>query len=198
MSRASSLTALVGSRICHDIISPLGAIGNGIELMGLSGLPRTPEFELIEESVQSANARIKFFRIAYGSATEEQSLSRAEIAGTLASVARGGRLSYFWNLEGPQSKVNVRIAFLLFQCFETAMPFGGEISVSEGPDGWTVLAEADRFKIDTRLWDCLTEDRVRNPVSASEVQFALLPEVLAEVGRSIAVKISDARIEVRF
>lgn len=198
MTRAASLTALVGSRICHDLISPLGAIGNGIELMGLSGVAETPEFALIEESVQSANARIKFFRVAYGKAGEGQSLSRAEIAGTLASVARGGRLSYFWNLEGDQSKIEVRIAFLLFQCFETAMPFGGEISVNAAGNKIELVAEADRFKIDSHLWDSLTDMRSRVSVNAGEVQFALLPEVMAELGRSLAVKITEDRIVVRY
>ena len=198
MTRAATLTSLVGSRICHDLISPLGAIGNGIELMGLSGVAETPEFALIEESVQSANARIKFFRIAYGKATEGQSLSRAEIASTLASVARGGRLSYFWNLEGDQPKTQVRIAFLLFQCFETAMPFGGEISVAQAGSGWELVAEADRFKIDSHLWEGLTDMRSRATVTAGEVQFALLPEVMAEMRRSLAVKITEERIVVRF
>ena len=62
------LTALVGSRICHDLISPLGAIGNGLELLQLSGLPQGPEWALIAESVENASARIRFFRIAYGAA----------------------------------------------------------------------------------------------------------------------------------
>ena len=198
MTRASTLTALVGSRICHDLISPLGAIGNGVELMGLTGVAKTPEFALIEESVQSANARIKFFRIAYGNAAPEQSLSRADIASTLASVARGGRLSYFWNLEGDQPKVNVRIAFLVFQCFETAMPFGGEISIAAAGDQWEAVAEAERLKIDGQLWDSLTDTRSRVTVDAGAVQFALLPEVMAELGRSLAVKITDERIVVRF
>ncbi|WP_281982155.1 hypothetical protein [Thalassorhabdomicrobium marinisediminis] len=40
----TNLHALVGSRICHDLINPLGAIGNGIELLGLTGVGAGPEF----------------------------------------------------------------------------------------------------------------------------------------------------------
>lgn len=194
MTRASTLTALVGSRICHDLVSPLGAIGNGVELLGLAGSGGPDEFALIEESVQSANARLKFFRIAYGAAKPDQTISRAEVTATLASVARGGRLGYFWDVPGDQSKQMVRIAFLLLQCFETAMPYGGDITVKETATGWEIKAEADRLKIDEALWDALQDTRIRLDVTPAQVQFALLPEVLAETGRALALKITDKDI----
>ena len=63
---AIELNDLIGSRICHDLISPLGAIGNGVELLTMSGMTEVPEMTLISESVENANARIRFFRIAFG------------------------------------------------------------------------------------------------------------------------------------
>lgn len=57
-----NLAALIGSRICHDLISPIGAINNGLELLGMSDTPEGPELELISESVGNASARIRFFR----------------------------------------------------------------------------------------------------------------------------------------
>jgi histidine phosphotransferase ChpT len=62
------LTSLIGSRICHDLISPLGAIGNGVELLAMSEVAKGPEMSLIAESVENANARIRFFRVAFGAA----------------------------------------------------------------------------------------------------------------------------------
>ena len=50
------IAALLGSRICHDLISPIGAISNGVELMQMSGADSSPELALISESVESANA----------------------------------------------------------------------------------------------------------------------------------------------
>ncbi|MEO0403208.1 MAG: histidine phosphotransferase, partial [Pseudomonadota bacterium] len=63
-----NLAALIGSRICHDLISPIGAINNGLELLGMSDQRDGPEIDLISESVENASARIRFFRIAYGAA----------------------------------------------------------------------------------------------------------------------------------
>ena len=69
----ANLAALVGSRICHDLISPIGAINNGLELLGMSGDMSGPELELISDSVANANARIRFFRIAFGAAANSRS-----------------------------------------------------------------------------------------------------------------------------
>ena len=67
-----SLAKLIASRICHDLISPVGAIANGMELVALTGADITPEFELISDSVAGANARIKFYRVALGMSSAEQ------------------------------------------------------------------------------------------------------------------------------
>ena len=53
------LTALLGSRICHDLISPIGAISNGVELLLMDNVAKGPEMTLIAESVANANARIR-------------------------------------------------------------------------------------------------------------------------------------------
>lgn len=198
MKRQLDLTTLVGSRICHDLISPLGAISNGVELMGMTGSVEGPEMALISESVENANARIKFFRIAYGAAAEGQNLGRSEVTSTLAATARGGRLSYHWRAEGEQPRREVRLAFLLLQCFENAMPYGGEITISRDGNKWELVGESDRMKIDENLWESLINPRLRPNIRAAEVQFALLPQVLEESGRSLALKLDTAQITARF
>jgi histidine phosphotransferase ChpT len=198
MIRRDDITALVGSRICHDLISPLGAIGNGVELLAMSGVGQSPEMALIAESVENANAKIKFFRIVFGGATDEQTISRSEITSTLSAAARGGRMSYFWEAEGDQPRREVRIAFLLVQCFESAMPRGGDISIRRVEPGWELVAESSGFRIEQPLWDSLVNPRARVSVNPAQVQFALLPEVLADAKRVLAIKISTDRIVARF
>ena len=59
---SGELAQMVGSRLCHDLISPLGAIGNGVELLEMSpdfpGISDSPELRLIAESVAAARARM--------------------------------------------------------------------------------------------------------------------------------------------
>ena len=68
----AELASLVAARLCHDLVSPLGAIGNGVELLEMSGdfpgISKSPELALITESVRSARARVRFFRTAFGHA----------------------------------------------------------------------------------------------------------------------------------
>ena len=195
---SKDIAALVGSRICHDLISPLGAIGNGVELLSLTSGETSAEMVLINESVANANARIRFKRIAYGATEMGQRVPRKEILSVLAASARGGRFTYFWHPEGDQSRREVRIAFLLLQCLEVALPSGGEISVTQDEGLWEVTGLGGRIHIDEALWHGLKEPRGLNGYSPAHVQFAVLPSVLTEARRTLDIDISEARIRVRF
>jgi histidine phosphotransferase ChpT len=197
MKAQGDFSALVGSRICHDLISPLGAIGNGVELLELTGIAQTPEMALIADSVTAAQARLRFFGIAYGAAESGLPLSRADIGATLAALTRGGRLCYVWDSEGEVSRQSAKAVFLMLQCMETAMPFGGKITVRRIAPGWEITAEAERMNVDDTLWTSL-HARNRLPVSAAQVQFALLPLTLADMGKILSLKFSPGRIVARF
>ena len=91
--RNLNLSALIGSRICHDLISPIGAINNGLELLGMTTRQAGPEMALISESVENAAARIRYFRVAYGAA-DSQMMGRSEVTSILTDVAKGGRMIF--------------------------------------------------------------------------------------------------------
>ncbi|MDX8353565.1 histidine phosphotransferase family protein [Cognatiyoonia sp. IB215182] len=192
------LAALVGSRICHDLISPIGAIGNGVELLSLTDGDTGPEMQLINESVQNANARIRYFRIAYGATSDDQMISRAEIVSILAATARGGRFTYFWNVEGEQSRRLVRCALLLMQCFEAALPMGGDIHVVQEGDQWRLSAEGPRLSVDGALWDTMSRPVVGYEYTAAQVQFALIPGVMAEAGRRLRLTMDTDKLVAVF
>jgi histidine phosphotransferase ChpT len=100
----------------------------------MSGGAAGAEMDLITESVQNANARIWFFRIAYGAAQADHTIGRQEVLSVLTATAQWGRFTYFWQVDGEQSREMVRIAFLMLQCFETALPLGGEIQIGQEGD----------------------------------------------------------------
>ncbi|RWL92157.1 MAG: histidine phosphotransferase, partial [Mesorhizobium sp.] len=64
---APDLAALLCSRVCHDIISPVGAINNGLELLDEGGADEDA-MKLIRQSAKNASARLQFARIAFGAA----------------------------------------------------------------------------------------------------------------------------------
>jgi histidine phosphotransferase ChpT len=192
------LAALVGSRICHDLISPIGAIGNGVELLSLTDGDTGAEMELISESVQNASARIRYFRIAFGAASEDQTVGRAEILSILSANARGGRFNYIWQIEGDQPRRMVRCALLMLQALETALPLGGDIQIYQDGEAWVMRAEGRRLNVDPALWDNLLSPRMGFVYNASQVQFALLPGVLAEAGRQLQFKAQSDHLVARF
>lgn len=194
----SDLTALIGSRICHDLISPLGAIGNGVELLGMSGVVAGPEMALISESVENANARIRFFRVAFGGASADAMMGRSEIVGILNAMYRTGRLKVTWAVAGDQPRRIVKLAFLALQCMESALVWGGEIVVSEDGGRWTLDGSGERVKFDETLWALATGESVEAPLVAADVHFALLPLMADEVGRPIKASVQDARIALSF
>lgn len=194
----NNLAALIGSRICHDLISPIGAITNGLELMQMSGAALTPEVALISDSVENANARIRFFRVAYGMASARQTMGRAEVVSILKAVAQGARVSFHWGPLEDVPRTEVRLAFLALQCFETAMPYGGRITMSREGELWAISGTADKLRQTPALWASLQGNGNAIDVSPAEVQFALLPVLLEELGREVSLRMTEQDILMRF
>jgi len=104
MNSTLSIASLVGSRICHDLISPVGAINNGIELLSMGGPLDSPEMALISDSVTNASARIKFFRVAFGVASPEQVLGTPEVKAIAEGQYAEGRLRAQWARSAPPGR----------------------------------------------------------------------------------------------
>ncbi|MBF9033781.1 histidine phosphotransferase [Rhodobacterales bacterium HKCCE2091] len=189
------LTALVGSRLCHDLINPLGAIGNGVELLAMSGQSASPEMALIEEAVRDAQARIRFFRVAFGAAGAESRVSRRELLALLDGLyGNGGRLRVAWDPAGDLPRREAKLALLMLACAEHALPLGGEVEISEGEGGVTLGATAARVKADPDLWGLFEGRPPLRRVAPAEVQFPLLVQEAASAGRDVVIEISDGQI----
>ncbi|MEM1430938.1 MAG: histidine phosphotransferase family protein [Pseudomonadota bacterium] len=197
--REEDLCSLIGSRICHDLVSPVGAIGNGVELLSM-GAPvqeadaLSPELELVKESISNAQTRLRFFRIAFGQAGHEQDIGRAEVLGILTDLYKGGRLRVHWGVEDAQPRLDVKVAFLLLLCLESAMPFGGQVRIWKDRTGWCLQGEAEKLRQDPLLWEALESGAIPAPLRPSQVHFALVPQALRGVGTKVTVQSSSTRI----
>lgn len=199
MTERPDLAALMGSRICHDLISPIGAIGNGVELLLMDGVTRSPEMALVLDSVTHANARIRFFRIAFGlPGNVDHLIAASEVTGVLEDVTRGGRLSIAWSVPNQISRREVKLALLIMMCVETALPHGGRISFERGDGRWTIRGSADHIVISQPLWDMLANPALHPEIGPAQVQFALLREELARQPRRVTVEIRDGEVKLTF
>ena len=194
---SANLAALIGSRICHDLISPIGAINNGLELLGMSGSDGSPEMDLIHESVGNASARIRFFRIAFGAAGE-QMMGRAEVMSILDDLMQGARLDVAWGPMDSQPRVSVRMAFLALLCMENAMPYGGRIEISEHEEKWLLHGRAEKINIDEECWNILATSQPPSDLRPAHVQFALLPLIASDINRRVSTEINETVVKLRF
>ena len=198
MNTQNNLAALISSRICHDLISPIGAIGNGVELLGMTGEMDGPEMALINESVVNANARIRFFRIAFGAAKAGQMIGRDEISSVLQDINHGGRIQFDWHSDTELPREHVKLAFLLMQCFESALPLGGTVLIKQDANKWTLHCQADRINIDTNAWQLLLSGEGGTDISPSDVHFAIVADVVRQSGRVLLTDLQQNSISIRF
>ncbi|WP_428030879.1 histidine phosphotransferase ChpT [Ancylobacter sp.] len=133
------LAALLCSRVCHDVISPVGAIVNGLEVLEDEDDPAMKSFalDLIAKSARQASARLQFARLAFGAAGS----AGAQIdTGDAEKVARGfiedDRTSLTWHLPrvlAPKNKVKLLLNLLVVAT--STIPRGGRINVEENGAG---------------------------------------------------------------
>ncbi len=192
------LTALLGSRICHDLISPIGAISNGVELMMMSDGSAAAELELVAQSVASANARIRFFRVAFGVAGDVQRIGHHEIRAILKDLHRTARVTVRWETDEDLLRAEAKLAFLLLMCLESAMPFGGAIAITREDGTWRLHGTAGRWRIEEPLWQGLAGgvDTETPPPAASEIHFVLAAQAAALLHRRPSVTREDGALTV--
>jgi histidine phosphotransferase ChpT len=141
---ALDLAALLCSRVCHDLISPVGAIVNGLEVLDEDKDEETKTFalDLIKKSAQQASAKLQFCRLAFGAAGS----AGAQIElGDAEKVARGliedGKTTIIWNM--PREFVPKNRAKLLLNMLMVAVgtiPRGGTLAVDPADGGYRVTA----------------------------------------------------------
>ena len=191
------LAELIGSRLCHDLVNPLSAISNGMELIGLSGVPRTPELDLIASAIEDAMARIRFFRVAFGAARAGETLSGRELRDIVTAIYGSGRLSVDWQITGDLPRTDAKLAFLLLNCAETALPLGGTLTIRQLAQEWHVTGEGRKLVIDPELWNVLDLPALSEGTPpASRVQFALLAKDATQ--RGVRVSLVYTQEENRF
>ena len=192
------LTALLGARICHDLISPIGAISNGVELLMMEGSTKSPEIALISDSVTHANARIRFFRVAFGVSGGDQRVGRAEVQAILTDLTRGGRLSIDWTSPPDLNRRDLKLAFLLILCLVSALAYGGKITVTQTEGRWLITGRSARMKIDAALWEVLVDPGAAAEIGPAQVQFLLVPEEFNRQHRRLTAQLSETEIRLSF
>lgn len=128
------LAALISSKICHDVVGPVGAIYNGIETLDDGGDEETKVYAMtvIRNVTKQASAKLQFARFAFGAAGSAGALIDL---GTAEQISRGfietGKHKLAWSgTQGYMAKDRVKLLLNLVANGPSALPRGGEITVS--------------------------------------------------------------------
>ena len=196
------LAALVASRVCHDIISPVGAITNGLEVLDEEGNEDMAEFamDLIRKSARQASAKLQFARLAFGAAG---SAGASIDLGDAQEVATGYMSNEKANLEWAmprlllpknQVKLILNLLLLMNQC----VPRGGTITISmegdESAPNFLLRAEGTNARIPQVVNEILSGQEPER-IDAHTVQPIYAVLLAGEAGLNIELlKDSDAVI----
>lgn len=198
------LSALVSSKICHDIISPVGAIANGLEILEMEddqGM-RDHAMTLVRRSASTASAKLQFARLAFGAAgstSSEIDLNEAE------KVARGVIEGDKHRLEwiGPSAtlaKDKVKLLLNLATLAVEALPRGGDIriAISVAGDGmaFELTSRGDRAKVPGDL-AALLNGGIDRPLDAHAIQPFFTLKLAKSVGMPVTAASEENAVTLR-
>ena len=131
---------LLASKICHDLISPIGAVNNGVEFLQEMGADAGDEVTgLIAYSAQQASAKLQAYRIAYGAGGADDSLKPEDVHKSIESIVSvDGKIKQVWDPyadlgygdDRPHAFSKLLMCALLFA--KDCLPKGGELDVRAG------------------------------------------------------------------
>jgi histidine phosphotransferase ChpT len=158
------LASLLCSRLCHDMLSPVGALSNGLELLAEEKDPEMRKrcMELLEQSAKISADKLKFFRLAFGAAGGFGDLVAVEEPRALidALVGNNGRIEADWALGVAQlPKPAVKVLLNLAQIAIDALVRGGTLDIGaelrDGASEIVVRASGPRIAFDATIGQAL-------------------------------------------
>jgi histidine phosphotransferase ChpT len=186
--------SLIAQRLCHDLVNPLGAISNGLELLAMAQ-SETPEMALMKDSLAQALGRIKLYRIAFGAATPTGTLAGPDLADALRAIGGSRPITLLTDLPAVLPRSDARLVALMALCAESALAWGGRLVVRAG-EALVVTAEAARLRLDPALWEALGREGLPEAPTPPQVQFALLPDATRTAGRRIGVVRAEGKVSL--
>ncbi len=186
------LAALIASRICHDLISPVGALANAVEVLRNDSDEemRKVALDLLESSSRQASAKLEFARLAFGAAGSAGTEIPLNDAGVLARnlMADDNRVSLDWQAPAetrPKSIVKLLLNLMLIAI--SCIPRGGTVIVTvEGPR-LLLNAKGRRASLPEQTASVLTGAILADEIDARKVQAYYTLRLLEETGYALEI-----------
>jgi len=196
---APDLAALLCSRVCHDIISPVGAINNGLELLDEGGADEDA-MNLIRQSARNASARLQFARIAFGAAGSAGMLIDTGDAEAVASAfLKNEKPEFEWTGTRallPKNKVKLLLNLILVA--NASIPRGGRLSVTledtETQPRFTLTTSGPMLRVPPKFLELHSGTQPEEPIDAHSVQPYYTLLLAREAGMTISIRATAEEI----
>ena len=192
------LAALLSSRVCHDVISPVGAIVNGLEVLEeeKDQEMRGHALALIKSSAQEASSRLQFCRLAFGAAgSKGSSIDTGDAENVARQLLADERTRLDWNVPRvllPKNKVKLLLNLCLIA--DASIPRGGDISIfAKGEDddmSFHVQAKGVNARVTPGVASLLSGEPEEGSVDARAIQAYYAGLVARSCGLEVSLALS--------
>jgi histidine phosphotransferase ChpT len=194
--------ALMVSRVCHDLVGPLGAVVNGMEVLEDERDPhmRADAIKLVTMSADQALARIQFMRIAFGAAgSAGAELDLGEIGRLIGGLLEGGKVQLVWNVPRlywakDWAKLLMNATLLAADC----LPRGGVVTVDAGLDpqapSFHIRAQGTHARLTAEMDQAIKGEDAN--VDARHVQPFLTYKLSRTVNAPLVITPTDGAVEL--
>ncbi|MCU0830295.1 MAG: histidine phosphotransferase family protein [Rhizobiaceae bacterium] len=193
------LASLLCSRICHDVISPVGALNNGLELLDEPGA-EADALALIKVSARNASARLQFARIAFGAAGSAGSQIDTGDAEQVASAFMANeKSSLVW--KGPRAylpKAVVKLILNMILIANGSVPRGGTLDVelpsSDNDQSVIVKAAGPMIRVSDKFIQLHNNQPLDEAIDAHAVQYYYTLLLAKEAKMALTVNVNAERV----
>jgi histidine phosphotransferase ChpT len=196
-----ALATLVAGKLCHDFISPAGAISSGLDLLKdpTAQDMRDDAMGLIEASAKKMIALVNFARVAFGAATSAERFSGEELGVLVSGLTEGGRATLNWAVtEGTYSKPQARALVNLAYLAMAALPSGGTATIRThvASDGIVIegVAEGARARLKGEAVTGLAGQPLAEGLPGQWIQPYWLWLTAHDAGGALDVQVEEGRV----
>lgn len=197
----TELATYIAAKLCHDFISPSGAIVSGLDLLDDPSAQdmRDDALALIAQSARKMVALVHFARVAFGAATTSERFTARELQVLVVGVTEGGRATLDWRVaEGeftkPQARALINLAYLTVG----ALPMGGnaviETRVENGALHLSGQADGARARLKPEALTGLNGLRLSEGLAGQWIQPYWLWLTVTEGGGRLTTTVEDGRV----
>jgi histidine phosphotransferase ChpT len=203
MTSQTDLAALLCSRLCHDLLSPVGALSNGIELLADETDPEMQKrcVELLEQSAKTSTDKLKFFRLAFGAAGgfgEYVPVEEAqEVISSLATDAK--RVELNWAISDAKlPKAAIKVMLNLSQIALDALVRGGTLDIGAERTGGNVeivaRATAEKLAFDETIGLALQGQLDASEITSRTAAAHMIALLAEDMGGGLQFALTDGAL----